>query len=116
MPINKVFSFWLDLGSIPLSKGSGTSIKTRNYTRPGSCIKTALPQATVTSLVPVNGDVVYPTVTSPAALGSKSVFLRRPIRTPNLNMITANLINHMHAEKQLLNEPFLDLVSYNAIL
>ena len=32
-----------------LSKGSGTTIKTSNYTRPGSCKKSTLPQATVTS-------------------------------------------------------------------
>ena len=67
----------------PLSKGSGTCIKTCNYSWPASCIKTALPKVTVTSLDPVNWGVLYLTVLSPAALGSKSasVFLRRPNRT-----------------------------------
>ena len=35
----------------------------------GSCIKSALPQVTVTSQGPVNWSVVYPTVLSTAALG-----------------------------------------------
>ena len=51
-----------------LSKESGTSIKTRNYTRPGYCMKTALPKATVTFPGPVNWGVVYPTVNTLAAL------------------------------------------------
>ena len=58
-----------------------STIKACNYNWPGSCIKTTLPKATVTSPGPVNLGVVYPTVTTPAALGSKSVYLRCPIRT-----------------------------------
>ena len=54
----KVLSFRFDLGSFPLSKGSGASIKTSNYTRPGSCIETDLPQKTITSPGPVNWDSV----------------------------------------------------------
>ena len=52
-----------------------------HYTWPGSCIKTALSQATVASPGPVNWGVVYPKVTSPAALGPKIVFQRRSTRT-----------------------------------
>ena len=62
--VNRVGRFKCEYGPDTLSKGWGTSIKTRNYTRPGSCIKTALPQATVFSLGPVNWGVVYPTVLS----------------------------------------------------
>ena len=77
----KVGRFKSEDGPDTLSSGLGISIETSNYTRPGSCIKTALPLATVTSLGPVNWGVVYPTVTTSEALGSESVFLRCPNRT-----------------------------------
>ena len=67
--IGKTGSFRSEYGPDPLTRGSETRIDNRNYTRPGSRIKTALPQATITSPGPVNWGV-YPTVSTPAALGS----------------------------------------------
>ena len=61
----KVFRFRSEYDSDTLSKEWGTSIKTHNYTWPGSCIKTALSQATATSPGLGNWGVVYPTVKLP---------------------------------------------------
>ena len=60
----KVGRFKSEYGPDTLSIGWGTSIKTRNYSRPGSCIKTALPKSAVFSLGPVNWCVVCLAVTS----------------------------------------------------
>ena len=53
-----MFSFKFDLRSLPLLNRSGNSIANRNYTWPGSCIKTALLKATITSQGPVNWGVL----------------------------------------------------------
>ena len=62
---SKVGRFKSEHGPDPQSKGSGTCIKTSNYTWPGSCIKMVLPKATVTS---PGWGVVYPTELSLAAI------------------------------------------------
>ena len=52
----------------------------------GSRIKTALPQAIITSPGPVNWVVVYQVLTFPTAIGPKSVLLCKIIPNSNLNL------------------------------